>query len=335
MIARSSVSTVTLAIAIASASLVALSGCNDASQDLEDTASIQAALETPNGGMDESDEAPAFGDVAVLATPELAPTYADAVAPPAGDPAADPAAARFHVALVWGHLPPAKIPAGTPKPAAIDWSGAVSLDQGFIKIDRTLAFDAKDSVAPRTEPNVVSFTSRTVPAVDGLLLDLAIPSGAATTLRFATASLTADIDLAALAADGGGVIPLGDGENGLAFAGFRDEPGVAKGFVMGRWTELAEDAGHLRGRVIAENGAPLGHVKGIWGHAPKQDKDLFFGKYIDQQGSFQGLFGGSFGDGAFAGRWGTDEAQGKLHGRYFSADMARGFFVARWAEKAE
>ena len=330
MIARSSVST--LAIIIASAALVAAPGCNGASQDLEDTASIQAALETPNGGFDDSDEAPAFGDAAVLATPELVTTYADAVAPPADDPAAKPEAALYHVALVWGHLPPQKPVAGEPKPAAIDWSGAVSVDQGFIKIERTLAFDAKDSVAPRAEPNVVSFTSRTVPAVDGLLLRLAIPAGAVGTLHFATASLSTDIDLAALATDGGGVIPLGDGENGLAFAGFRDEPGLAKGFVMGRWSELAADAGHLRGRVFAADGAPLGHVKGIWGHAPKRDQDLFFGKYIDRDGQWSGLFGGSYGDGSFGGRWGTDEERGKLQGRYFSAEGARGFFVARWSE---
>jgi hypothetical protein len=159
-------------------------------------------------------------------------------------------------------------------------------------------------------------------------------------LHFQTAALTTDIDLSQLAQKGGGTTPLGDGRNGMAYLGFQDEPGLAKGFVLGHWGKLDASVGRLRGRVVDGDGRELGHVRGIWGHAPKKDQDRFFGKYIDHEGQFRGLFGGQYGDGRFQGKWGTASPAnvGVVEGRYsdgYERGDDRGMFLGRWSEAAE
>lgn len=305
----------------------------------DEVAEVQAALEQENGGMEMSVEEPGFGDPLVAATPELVADFADTTDMTAS---MAPSASKYHIMLLWGHLPPAHDADDadvSATPAPIDWSGSVSVDEGAVGVRRTLRFELHDGLSPRTAPNVVDFRSHTLPRMDGLLLEIAVPEGAATALHVSTASLSTDIDLASLAAQGGGVSRLADGKNGLVWLGYQDEPGIHKGFIMGQWGKLQAEVGRLRGRVVGGDGAPLGHVKGIWGHAPNKDKDLFFGKFIDHEGNPRGLFGGEYGEGAFAGKWHTDspEAQGVMQGRYSDGYVAadhRGVFLGRWSEKA-
>lgn len=328
-----------LMIALAAASAAA-AGCAGAQSD-DEVAAVQAALEEENGGMTDAREAPGFADPAVLAAAELVTTYADSANLTA--PIEQAAGATgYRVMLLWGHLPAAHDHEDgdvAPAPAKIDWTGGVSVDEGAIGVKRTIKFDPHDGVAPRTSPSLVSFVSHTRPRVDGLLLKVVIPSGGAKVLHFDTASLSADIDLSELAAKGGGVAPLGDGRNGLAWLGFEETPGVARGFVVGKWGKLQADVGKLRGRVVDGDGELLGHVRGIWGHSEHHDGDVFFGKYIDATGDFQGLFGGKYGDGKLEGVWGTKEPEsaGVVEGRYsdgYEKHDGRGVFLARWSEKA-
>lgn len=327
-----------LALALCAVAPLALTACVSSDQEEDEVAQIRDALELDNGGMDTGDEAPAFGDDHVAATPELVATFADATDVTSATMLAS-GAAKFHVVLTWGHLPKAHDQSDSDvDPQPVDWTGDVRVDAGAIGLLRTLKFDAHDGVLPRQNAQQVDFVSHTLPAVDGLLLQVAIPPNGARVLHVETAALTTDIDLDQLAHDGGALVPLGDGRNGLAAMGYADVPGCARGFLFGRWVKLQGGVGKLRGRVVAGNGDPLGHVKGIWGHAPKKDENRFFGKYIDQDGDFRGLFGGTYGGGAFHGKWGTvDPADhGTLEGRYsdgFDIDDGRGFYVGRWSEK--
>lgn len=338
MFARSHATFLTIALGAAATTLF---GCGGAgSTDAEDTASIEAALETADGGMSDAKEKPGFGDEDVLTVSELDDQFADQQDLTA-DVAATSGASKYHVLVLWGNLPRARDKQDTDvAPTPLDWSGSLSVaDGGAIGLKRTLAFDDKDSVAERAAPSSIAFTSHTQPAVDGMLLEVAIPSGGAKLLHFATETLTADIDLSQLSDKGGGVVPLDDKRNGLAFIGFEDAPGVKRGFILGRWVKIRGGLGKLRGRVIGGGGEEFGHVKGIWGHAPRKDADVFFGKYIDAAGEFRGLFGGKYSDGAFSGRWATVATKnvGALEGRYFDGlDEAdgRGAWLARWTEKA-
>lgn len=329
----------TLALALCALAPLALTACVS-SDEQDEVAEIQQALELDNGGLDTSAEDPAFGDSAVAATPELVSMFADPTDLTTETMLAS-GAAKYHVVLTWGHLPKAHDESDSDvDPQPVDWTGDIRVDAGAIGLLRTLKFDAHDGVLPRQNAQQIDFVSHTRPAVDGLLVQIAIPPNGARVLHVETAALTTDIDLEKIAQDGGALVPLGDGRNGLAAMGYADVPGCARGFLFGRWVKLQGEVGKLRGRVVAGNGDPLGHVKGIWGHAPKKDKNLFFGKYIDHEGDFRGLFGGSYGAGAFHGRWGTvaPANEGTLEGRYsdgFDLGDGRGFYVGRWSEKCD
>jgi hypothetical protein len=79
-------------------------------------------------------------------------------------------------------------------------------------------------------------------------------------------------------------------------------------------------------------------VRGVWGHAPKKDENLFFGKYIGVDGHTRGLFAGKYGDGLGEGVWGTRDpnAVGGLQLAYsdgYDKGDGRGIWLGRWSEK--
>ncbi|MFO0761550.1 MAG: hypothetical protein U0359_34035 [Byssovorax sp.] len=338
MLARPRALSLSLVLSLATTASLGVIGCNGSTGSGENIADDEAALELDNGGMTTADEEPAFGDEAVASAESLDATFADQ-SDVTTDIVQKPGASRYRVMLLWGHLPAAHDQVDdevTPSP--IDWTGTVSVDTGAIGVKRTLRFDPKDHLDPRTSPAEVSFVSHTLPAVDGLLLDVALPADGTKVLHFDSAALQTDIDLADLDAKGRGVVPVGDGKNALAFAGYAEPQGCAKGFVFGRWVKKHAGFGHLRGRVIDGVGDELGHVRGLWGHAPKRDKNVFFGKFINAEGQFRALFGGTYGDGSFEGLWKTKDVArvGTIEGRYFDGpdqDDGKGFFVSRWSEK--
>src|SRR6185503_21038336 len=103
-------------------------------------------------------------------------------------------------------------------------------------------------------------------------------------LHFNTAEMSTDIDLGAIETNVGGIARSAGGYNGVSYLGFEDRPGCTSGFIVGRWNKTRPKLGHFHGRVLGDHGAPLGHIKGIWGHARRADKNVFFGKYIDPSG---------------------------------------------------
>ena len=328
-----------VALATLASLATACSGAVQSPQSTEQAAQVSSALDADNGGYTTSNEAPAFGDPEVSALADFETTYAD----PTDETAAAlavPGATLYHLALVWGHLPIGGDSATEdPAPTAINWTGSVSVDAGAIGVMRTLAFDPGDHVDPRVSPSVVRFVSHTLPATDGLFLHVVIPPGGSTALHFQTVALTTDIDLASLATKDNGFDRLDD-RNAVEWVGYPDVAGCARGILLGRWTRVVPELGLLRGRVVDGDGATLGHVKGVWGHAPKRNEDVFFGKYIDLLGAFHGLFGGTYGAGNFQGVWGTIDPlnAGTLEGVYSAAndvDDDSGEFLGRWSERCQ
>lgn len=302
--------------------------------DPDEVSKIESALASPNGGFGPTDEAPDFADPDVAQLTGFDGLFADKT----DFLAQAPASLRvFKLVLVWGHLPNAQD--GTDAqtiPQKVDWSGSVSVDTGAIGLSETLRFDDKDSVAPRSEAKSLSFVSRTYPAVDGLVLRVAVPANAQV-LHFRTSAMNADIDLSRLLVDAGGVTPLGDGRNALAWVGFPDAPGCSNGFVLGHWSKVKPGLGKLRASVYDDAGKPMGRVKGIWGQTKAKDQKVFFGKYITAQGAHKGLLGGTYDGGKLAGVWGNRASGegGGLKGFYsdgYDKTDAKGVWLGRWTE---
>lgn len=333
----------TLFAVLGAASIFAIGCVGQTTPESEDQAeSISAALQAENGGMTTANESAAFSDPKFAQVPDL--EALPELEPPdlsnlGNEIMAQPGARVYTIALLWGHLPAARdAQDGDADPQVIDWTGRVTVDRGAIKLDRALKFDRRDRIAPRTDPQVVAFRSHTLPHVDGLFLTVAVPALAPTTLHFDTAALKADIDLAQMAVRGGGVERLGDGRNGLAYIGFQNQRDCARGLAFGRWNKVRARLGHFRGRVVDARADVIGHVKGIWGHAPKRDANVFFGKYISKDGEHRGLFGGTYADGQARGVWGTRDPRnaGVLQVWYsdgYEKDDGRGVWLGRWSER--
>lgn len=316
---------------------IAISGCSGALSPTDDPGQIQAALETENGGMTASAEAPMFGDPAVQELPEFVADYADPQDMTV-EAAKIAGARRYHIAVIWGHLPPAHDADEVDlAPQWADWTGSLSVDAGAIGLQRALAFDVEDHLLPRKDPQTVAFVSRTLPHVDGLFVSVILPPNASPMLHFRTKSLTTDIDLSTLAAKAGSVTRLDDGRNGMFTIGYEDD-GCARGLVFGRWRKVRPALGGFRGVVMDGQGAAIGHVRGIWGHSMKKNENFFFGKYIEKGGAFRGLLAGKYGLGTFGGVWGTVDPKnaGIVEGYYsdgYERGDGRGVLLGRWAEK--
>jgi hypothetical protein len=322
-----------------------LAACAGHTATSEGTASDESALDGANAGIDvTSNEQVAFGDPGMLDLAPMDVGVAQNVEPTdmTTSAAAAAGATAYRIVLLWGHLPaPRDATNDDAAPQREDWTGSISVDAGAIGMKRTIAFDANDSVDPRTDPKSVAFTSHTLPYIDGMLLRVVIPAGGTPTLHFATSALKTDIDLSQLAEKIGGVQRLADDVEGLAWVGF-PEDGCARGFVHGRWAKKHAKFGALRGVVSDADGERLGHVRGLWGHAPKRDADVWFAKYIDVAGHAKGLAFGKYDDGAFSGLWAakdeTDVETGHVEGFYsdgYDMDDGRGVWLGRWSEKCQ
>ena len=299
-------------------------------------AEVTSALEQENGGLDFEDEAPMFGDQ--LAYQEAAiESSTPVVDTMAGDERVTTIenqvnGARHRVALLWGQLPP------NPNATARNWSGSVTLSRGALVVGRKIGFEEQtDALLPRMAPETVAFTSVTRPFVDGLILRVLDPDPSAGALSLtytsADAAHTYSLDLAQLAT-GPIVIDAGGGNRVIAVA-LRDGDDCDHGFMRGRWVSLRENMGVFRGIVANAAGEPVGHLRGIWGQR-KNGEQVFFSKYINNDGTTRGIFAGHYRDGDFRGRWLTSAGDhGIAGGHYFDApNRPGGVFLGRWAERS-
>lgn len=296
---------------------------------------VEAAIELENGGFTTTDEPPLFGDAALYAAADIELDTA-VTDPMATDPIvvelrASASAEIRTVVVLWGQLP--ADPAGT----ARDWNGEFRLSRGAMIVQRQIAFeDRTDRIVARTDRASIEFESRTTTRADGLALTVFDPTprnSEPLTLTYKPAGANATIvfDLAAVA-NGAVVVDAGGGASMVAIA--RRLDACDDGFLRGRWRALAPHAGVYAGLVLDENGAPSGHVRGVYG-VRRNGEPVFFGKFISRDGGFRGLLHGTFDDDSFDARWiirGGDA--GTAAGVYFAGDTLRaGHFLGRWAEK--
>lgn len=333
---------------IIASSIVCLlaAGCYGTEEDAE-VGAIAEALELDNGGLEETDEAPAFG-----ADEEFDALQLLVADPPAEDPMeADPEVAAMRavpdavvvrVGIEWG-----QIPGDRTNRVPRNWTGALVVNRGALLVHRTLRFEpATDRLLPRPNPQTLPFTSVTLPHHDGLALTIIDPTPeAAEPLTLAYIN-----DLPGEAGPEGGalrvpVAALLDGPRELvsdaadnrmvAVAMARPVDVCQQGFMMGRWHRVAPGRGRIAGRVVNEEGELQGHIRGIYGHRRNGDQ-VFFGKYINADGNFQGIFAGHYDDGHYEGRWlGRGGERGALAGQYretIPGPETGGHFIGRVAE---
>jgi hypothetical protein len=312
--------------------------CLDRGGAGDDPQEVSSALEQPNGGYDTTDEAPQFGAEADF-TAAAIETDTAATDTLSADPTATSmdrasAAAGMRVLVVWG-----KIPADRDATVSRDWSGSLKVSRGGLLVRRTIAFeDRTDMLLPRPSLDSVAFKSVTRPFIDGLALTVLDPTAptasSAQTLTYTSADNASvyTFDLTQLAA-GPIAVDAGDGFKMVAIGVHRQADACDRGFMRGRWHALSSHLGRFLGIVTDENGAPVGHVRGVYGQRRNGDPVLF-GKFIDREGHFHGILAGTFANGEYHARWiARDGDHGTAHGAYFEgASATGGHFVGRWAE---
>ena len=327
---------------LAAFALAACTGSGDSTDDgtAQEAEEIASVIELENGGLDMADEAPQFGVPEAFAEAAIEPDAPvdDAMAtdPATTDVLAAPGAAIFHTAVVWGQMPP-----DFGNQDGHEWDGTLSINRGAMIVRRRIGFEhATDVIEPRSDRLSVSFLSMTLPHVDGLLLTIADPDPASAeplTLTYTADSGAVFSATMAELVSGPQSLEVDDSGNRLV-ATANPEPAdpCAHGTLRGRWHRVEEGRGRLIGVVSDAEGEPLGHMRGVYGRRASGER-VFFGKYIDRDGRFRGLFGGTYGEGHFAGRWMVrdDLEHGLLAGFYretIRGPETGGLFIGRWGE---
>lgn len=334
-----------------------LAGCLD-TNGLEDADAIAAAIELDNGGIEMTDEAPAFGDA--LAFEDVSDT--DAVEYEEVDDAVDRDeavtdmrdndAAQVNLFVLWG-----QIPGNRENERAKNWTGSFSVNRGAMVVRQLVRFERRtDKLLDRDDRKVVPFTSVTLPHNDGMVLTILDPTPEVDEpLTFTYTSnperdvVDADGEIDVRPADehsvtievdellNGRVELLTDdaGNRMLAAAIERPLDECNRGFLAGRWHTVRDGRGRFLGKVTNDEGRPIGHIRGIYGVRENGDQ-VFFGKYINLDGAFKGIFKGQYGEGDFHGRWlHRSGDHGVLGGHYretIPGPEVGGHFAGRWAE---
>lgn len=339
MITRFSTLSTTLALGF---TMLLASGCGAKAQNGQsaEAEQISGALEEDNGGLTTTDESPMFGEASAYALEEL-PDPESAIAdetesqPTVVDMMKLPAAKKYEAVLLWG-----QIPANLGNKMPHNWSGSIHVSRGAVIVRRTIRFEDKtDQLLPRTDPQSVEFTSVTLPANDGMRLTIVDPTPNAPEPLTVSYEGKDGVSFSAPLAD---LLSGPKSEDvdaaGNRFVGIAIDTPVdvcQHGFLGGHWRRVLGERGRLRGAVTDASGDVVGHMKGIWGQR-KNGEHVFFGKYIDADGHFKGIFAGKYADGEYEGKWVVGGDAGKLGGRYFANDAApgriAGFYVGRYAE---
>lgn len=358
-----------------------LVGCGDESNSptvndpvaTDDYANI--VFDLPYGGLTMSDEMPAFDDPYLLQDDSIDgddmydDAYADDEAVRAllrmGEANDNGGSAlqrpRFtFLRMVWGTLE------GAPDDGsgfvedgdAVNWSGELSVDRGFVLIRRVIRFEGRDRIVrPRPDRQTVVWESYTGGHFDGLLIQIIEPPLDAdgdgeideefdnpNMLHFTTPPFTRNFQVAGLP-DLDQVYEVEPDGNAIHFAGFglSDLDPCPKGFLAGIWRhnpDADDGSGTFRGRWMGLYGLGMGHMMGSYGY-DSEGNAVFFGKYINRTGQFRGLLAGTWtpdddesGRGKFLGYWvnAAETVEGVLGGSYFDPPLRDGgFYQGRWA----
>ncbi len=304
-----------------------LTGCDKApsTPDTETTFEEEINLDLEYGGLDTSDEAPGFGDPAMINdfaddqdVNEPLSTDAETVADMDND-----AIPAYFVRVTWGQLEGDSTITET-----TDFSGYAELNKGTLAVLKTIRFEDQDHLnLPRESRQRVDFTSIVSVHYDGLLLvvidnDDSTDAEGTLTLNLGSWSRTfsfSELDsteyLEAVDELGNEVSVVSRSREVRPFAG---------GFLAGRWIKDGDNRGRFQGRWINSTGTNAGFLKGAFG-INRHGLKVAFGKYIHIDGSFGGLLAGEWG------YRGVSKQRGWFNGRWVDADrVTRGSFKAQW-----
>jgi len=318
---------------------VADSSVTDTTSDSNEPASLQTS---DNGGYTSANETPFFG------LDSMKQFGADTPADSSGSAALtaeDAAGAEVYmVRIVWGNLELdlRNDIGGAETDDHLDWSGSLSLTgNGELHLERTILFEEPhDHIIQEEDPKLIEWVSHTGPHVDGMLVKviyLPSPDAEAPALTFETESATQLISLSELDRYNE-IVTLDEDGHGFAFTALRtDDNTCPEGFIEGKFHDRPEgEGGIFRGRVLTDEGELNGHVRGHYG--VRDGNQVFFGKYINTEGLFQGFLHGTYGDGAMSGDWTADDGalEGTVSAKYVQgATVDSGFFQGYWQESCE
>jgi hypothetical protein len=336
----------------------AFAGCDHATDtDLSNDVSGREQtvnLDDPYGGFNTADEAPAFAES--LLTNRYGPETDVAVNDDVDTTRVDRRRPHRFLMVTWGNLR-----ADSLIDFSTDWTGSLCVENGIVVVRRTIQFEPRDYLLPRTSRQCVEWVSHTQPRFDGLIVALLKPPcfdslstsiagidslcGDPLTVTFKTGPLTVTFTQEELA-NLHKVIPVDDAGNAVAFNTLLVMPGQCpQGFLAGQWKDVEDKRyqGVFRGKWVSENGVHMGYLRGVYGEN-SEGRHVFFGKWITQSGRFQGLLKGGYGvlpspnareaDGWFEGVWFSRElrAMGGLKGVWGTGQENRdcGYFRGVW-----
>ena len=337
---------VTLFLAgLLTAGIVLFSGCGMFDSD-ESGTGLPAEL-SEYGGFTTGDEAPGFGDAALLADYVEDDKFEDEME---NDPRVTSAinrrgAKHYSLRIVWGNLETrdASLTAASDCPVT-DWSGSVKMDNGVLIVKRLIRFEPGDSIVrPRLGPHQVQWVSYTKDYVDGIQLKIIVPPhGNADSLdgvlTINTPFYNGSIPLASL--EDYRELIVYDECNKISIVSTLAIPSdCPKGFLEGGWMAESDTSGRFRGAWVGAEGGLMGYL--IGNYEILDGDRVLYGKWITESGDFQGLLRGTWGPvrdedcekGFFQGHW-VNEAltvKGDFKGHYhISEDDTSGFFQGRW-----
>lgn len=321
-------------------------------------------MDSPTGGFTYSDEEPAFGEPELF-TPLMNETAVE-------DTIEENLRVRemirhrhvrmFRFRAIWGHLANSFDDMSVADYCPLDWSGVLHLNGGAIVIERIIAFEPGDSIS-RVDMSTIQWVSHTGPHVDGIQVRLIVSPGPnddptnaiepTLTIRTGPFSRSFTLDeLMALQM----MEPVDRCGNGISINSHIIPPFCPHGYLMGGWRTIEPDTivvdstetrgvvlGRYRGVWISHHGGPGGYLKGVFGINSGGER-VFFGKYVDTLGRFQGILKGTYGPspyvsadvahphGWFQGVWfGRDRlVKGRLKGHWVSCEPGHGYFHGLW-----
>jgi len=345
----------------------AVSGCSKSTTSPSgSTTTENQNLNDPTGGYNTQGEQPGFGDQTLVGSGSAEATTTDPLE--TTDPQVNAWAAlpdsvhAYSVTLLWGVLrkdPAIRLQNGDPAQGVFtNWDGSASANQGALVLRSTIAFDSYDHIIrPRPDRRTISWVSRTSDSFDGVRFWVYQPfpngsDGSGDTLTVVAGAHRWTFPVNSLS-DTDTTYVVDQAGNRFAIQAFRVQPGSClRGFLNGVWLlpTSSNGNGFVRGRVLGNRGEVVGDMKGFFGKNA-QGATVFFAKYINAQGTFEGIIRGTWtddgtevaesGGASVTGRTGTFAGEvldvnkspvGAVRGRWHARpDGSDGFFEGLWS----
>jgi hypothetical protein len=333
-----------------------------------DSADQTVDLNDPFGGFLPTDEEPAFGDVSLAGMSDeemtlteaegyagLSPEELSLVQELSGQPFKD----WFALTVIWGQperRTDGSLGGGGAEMPTVTWDGSMTFEGGVIRVLSLINFEHAEDRLVRDEdrPDQLGWLSATHGYHDGLRVLLMLPPGQAGAIDDVVLHFQAEPfgEVEFTLGELSNLDVLYDVPNStekVSFRGFRMTIAGLRGFLGGEWSWAEGDSvGRFRGRWVSAQGIHLGYVSGHYG-INDLEQQVFYGKYVDLTGSFEGILRGQYeivtlqpGNGQetprfeevgrFWGDWCDARSLilGDVHGHWTRRNDSPGFFSGVW-----